>query len=102
MPDESVKQRLRRAIHAVRSMLDSPPGMYRIIELSDSTCPFHLERWRNHAEKGDEVWKVRVCLDQITDYDFGLCKGYNMPGKIFTKLIVCKRPGNKEYETVEL
>ena len=102
MPDEPVKKRLRRAIQAARDVIDSPLGMYRIIEISDPSCPFHLERFRNHQEKGDEVLKVRVCLDRITDHDLRLCRDYQLPRKVYTKIIFCKLPGAKDYELVEI
>lgn len=102
MPDESIKQRFRRATKAVLDELNRPKGFYKFIVIGDPSCPFQIERWRDHPEKCDEVLKVRVCLDKITDHDIDLCKRYNMPGKIFTKLIMCRRADSKECETVEI
>ncbi|MDW7759443.1 MAG: hypothetical protein SCM96_02265 [Acidobacteriota bacterium] len=91
-----------RMIKSVRAWLDSPLGMYRIIELNDPTCPFHLERIRNSQNKGDEVLMIRVVEGPIADRDRQLCHNYRLPGRIFTKGIVSRTPGEKKFDFVEI
>jgi len=102
MVDEKIKRRMRDTIKAAKEELGRPKELYRVININDPECPFHLERFRKSEEKGSEVLKIRIVLDRVSDEDIYLCKEYKMPGKIFTKLIMCKKLGQREFETIEV
>jgi len=88
MSEEKVKRELSRAVDTLANRF--PPPLYRTIKIRDATCPFHLEVFRNHELKGEEVLKFRIALDSISDEDIALCKKYTMCGRVFTKIIACK------------
>ena len=89
--------KLRKAIEAAKKEIGTPKEAYNVIRLHDSNCPFHLERFRKHEKKGDEIWKVRVVLDCITDRDRQLCQDYFMCDRIFTKVIMCKEYNSRGF-----
>ena len=93
MGEDSIKRQLNNAIDSLSNKY--PPPIYRSIKLRDSSCPFHLEVFRNSEAKGEEVFKFRVTLNKITLEDEALCRKYILPGKIFTKMIACKMGRNK-------
>ena len=84
-----IKKRLNRAIVAVAN--EFPDKLFRKIRISDATCPYHLEIFRRDEEKGGEIFKIRVTLDEITDQDRTLCRSYEMSKEIFTRFIACRQ-----------
>ena len=90
-------RKLRDAIRAAEREIGTPRKAYDVIRLKDPTCPFHLERIRNHDEKGDEIWKVRVVLGCITEADREACRNYRMCSRIVTKIIMCKEYNSRGF-----
>jgi len=99
MSEEAVKRKLNNAIDSLANKY--PATLYRKIKIGDASCPFNLEIFRDSEEKGSEVFKFRVILDEITEIDIRLCQEYRMPGKIFTKIIACKS-GRNEWKFKEI
>lgn len=101
MSENEVNRKINNAIKTITNKFPKP--FFKAIKLNDSTCPFHLEIFRNEEGKGDEIFKFRITLDSITEEDIRLCREYKLPEKIFTKIIVCKKRehGKYEYLTVE-
>lgn len=100
MAEEAVMKKRNRIIAAVKR--EFPRSLYERIRLTDPCCPFDLEIFRKDEEKGDEVFKIRVAVDAITDRDRTVCRDYKMCGKIFTKLVAYRPHGEKnvKYEKV--
>ena len=93
MGEEKIMRELNNAIDSLRNK--HPVHLFRTIKIKDASCPFHLEVFRDSETKGDEVFKYRVTLNEITPEDEMLCRNYKMPGKVFTKNIACKIGRNK-------
>ena len=98
LSEYAIQQRLYRTIKRAQTELSTPKCMYRVIRLNDPTCPFHLERFRLAHDRGDEILKVRIALDCVSDDDKKLCENFIMPGRMFTKCIMCKKAGGKDFE----
>jgi len=98
MPEENIKKKINNAIDSLANQY--PPPLFKKIKLRDTSCPFHLEVFRDSEDKGSEVFKFRVTLDEITEQDEKLCREYRMPGRIFTKIIACKIGRNWRYKEI--
>ena len=92
MSEEAIKRKMSNAINSLANKY--PRELYRKIKIKDSSCPFHLEVFRDSEEKGEEVFKFRVVLGEMSDTDEKLCREYKMPSKVFTKIIACKKGRN--------
>ena len=97
MSEERTARQLNNAVESLKRKYtpddeeeNSGDQIYKCIKLKDSSCPFHLEVFRNSNLKGQEIFKFRVTLDKISEEDEALCRGYRMPEGVFTKLIACK------------
>jgi len=101
MAQEPIKRQLNNAIKTLANQFPKP--LYNAIKITDASCPFHLEVFRNDESKGDEIFKIRVTLGKISKEDIRLCQSYKLPAPIFTKLIACKKSGygQFEYHTIE-
>lgn len=93
MTEEMTKRQINDAVNSLANKY--PKGLYRKIKIKDSSCPFHLEIFRDSEEKGEEVLKFRITFEKISDTDEKLCREYRMPGKVFTKIIACKKGRNR-------
>lgn len=102
MADLKTKQRLYKTIRAAKEYLDHPKNMWNVIILDDTTCPFHLERSRRSEERGRDVQKFRVVLDEITDDDIKACQNFVVSRDVFTKAILVKKPNARNFEYHEL
>ena len=99
MSEEKAMRQLNNAIDSLYNKFD--PNIFEKIKIRDASCPFHLEVFRKSEQKGEEVMKFRVALNQVSDEDIALCQKYIMPCKVFTKFIAC-RTGRGQWIIKEL
>ena len=97
MTEPATVKRLNRAINSAYKILGQPEELYSVIRLNDSTCPFQIERTRRDEEKGDEIIKFRIVIDEITESDISQCREYPLNKNIFTKFILCRLRDQKDF-----
>jgi len=102
MGEESAQRRFNNNLKAAKKYLDTPKNMYTIIIINDPNCPFHLERIRKDTKKGDEVLKIRLVLDKVSDLDKKLCSEYIMSDRIFTKGILLKKYKEQDFDFIPI
>ena len=95
MSEETVKRELNSAVRSAVKILSRPQGSCTITILDGN--PFHIE-----SISRKEVKRIRIVLNEVVEGDIKLVEKFQLPDRIFTKVIWCKKPGKLNFVEEEI